>query len=194
MARKKPSPKKIKGLTERQEAFVREYLIDLNATEAYKRAGYKGTGHSAEAAAHRMLRNVEVQAAIQKAIATRAARLEISADKVLQELALIGFADIGSVLDFSGVDPTLRPANEISEAGRKTLASLKVKRYLEGHGDDAREVEVTEFKLWDKLQALANLGKHLGLFPNKIEHTGKDGGPIEIIAVEVHRPPSAPNG
>ena len=68
-------------LTERQKAFVREYLIDLNAMAAYKRAGYKGTGHTAEASAQQILRNLEVQKAIQKAMAERAERTEITADE-----------------------------------------------------------------------------------------------------------------
>lgn len=74
-----------RGLTNRQKAFVREYLVDLNATAAYKRAGYKARGHSAEAAGQRLLRNVEVQAMIEEQIHDRADRTEITADLVIQE-------------------------------------------------------------------------------------------------------------
>jgi hypothetical protein len=72
-------------LTNRQKAFAREYLVDFNATAAYKRAGYKAKGHSAEAAGQRLLRNVEVKAMIEEQIQDRADRTEITADLVIQE-------------------------------------------------------------------------------------------------------------
>lgn len=145
-----------------------EYLKDLNATAAAERAGYKNPNKQGP----RLLVNVGIQAEIQKRMKDRAERLEITADNVLRELAVLGFADIGQVLDFSGPEPKLKPANEISEAGRRLISSMKVKRYFEGNGENAREVEVTEFKLWDKKGALELLGKHFGLFPNKVDHTG----------------------
>ena len=175
------------ALSQKQQRFVDEYLIDLNATESYKRAGYKGKGHAAESAASQLLRNIEVKEAIQVAIKDRSKATEITAENVLRELALIGFCDIGQVMDFSGSEVKLLPANLITEAGRKMLSSMKVKRYVEGHGEAAREVEVTEFKLWDKESALVQLGKHLGLFPNKLDHTGSVG--IEIVGIEVIRQP-----
>jgi phage terminase small subunit len=73
-------------LNEKQQAFVREYLIDLNATAAYQRAGYKARGHAAESAAARLLRNVEVQESIRVAQAQRAERTGITQDWVQQRL------------------------------------------------------------------------------------------------------------
>jgi Terminase small subunit len=114
----------------------------------------------------------------------------ITADRVLQELALIGFGDVGQVMDFSGPAVRLRPANQISEAARRSIASMKCRRYTEGRGDDAREVEVTEFKLWDKLEALQKMGQHLGLFPTRHElpeqwsrFVGIDFGGVNTAAV-----------
>jgi phage terminase small subunit len=159
-------------LPPKQEAFVQEYLIDLNATAAYGRAGYKAKGNVAEAAASRLLRNVKVQVRIQEAMQARSVATGITAERVLQELALLGFSDIGQVLDFTGTDPHLRPCNTIPEVARRVLASVKVKRSMEGTGEWAKEVEVTEFKLWDKLAALEKLGKHLGMFAEKHEHSG----------------------
>jgi phage terminase small subunit len=72
-------------MSPKQQAFVREYLVDLNATAAYKRAGYKGMGSVAENAASRLLRNGEVAAAIKESLAERAKRTEVSADFVVQE-------------------------------------------------------------------------------------------------------------
>lgn len=157
-------------LTPKQEAFVREYLIDLNATAAYKRAGYKATGNAAEAAASRMLRGVKVAAAIMAAKQERAEDSKITARRVLEEVAGLAFADIGEIMDFSGPEPRLRPANEISPAARRLLSSMKVKRYLDGRGEKAREVEVIEFRMWSKDSALEKLMKHLGLMVEKHEH------------------------
>jgi hypothetical protein len=100
--------------------------------------------------------------------------------RVLEEIARLAFSDIGQVLDFSGTHPRLRPACDIPEDARRALTSVKVKRYAEGRGEGAGEVEVTEIKLWDKLAALEKAGRHLGLFaPDKHrhEHPGPGGGP-----------------
>jgi hypothetical protein len=73
-------------LTDKQQRFVEEYLVDLKAGPAYKRAGYKATGNAAEAAASRLLRNVKVQTAITEGKAARSARVEITQDYVLRQL------------------------------------------------------------------------------------------------------------
>lgn len=57
---------------------------------------------------------------------------------------------VGEILDFTGDVPKLKPACQIPEHARRAIASVKVKRYVEGTGDKAREVEVTEFTLWNK--------------------------------------------
>jgi phage terminase small subunit len=168
-----------------QQRFVEEYLVDLNASAAYQRAGYKARGHAAETNAARLLRNAEVKSAIHAAQQVRSQRTEITADRVLQELALVGFSDIGQILDFSGNSVKLRPGTAIPEQARRLLSSVKVKRYFEGTSDEAREVEITEFKIWDKLSALEKIGKHLGMFKELHEHTGKDG---EAIQVQVYLP------
>lgn len=72
------------GMTEQQISFVEEYLIDLNRTAAYKRAGYKGEGNTAYVNASRMLRNAKVSRAVQDAMDARAKRTQISQDLVLQ--------------------------------------------------------------------------------------------------------------
>ena len=128
-----------KVLSDKQQAFVREYLIDLNATAAYKRAGYKGTGHTAEANAQRMLRNAEVKAAIDAAIAERNKRTEITVDLVVQE----------------------------------TWTNYQ------------RGVGAEEFSAANK--SLELLGRHVGAFPNKHEHSGKDGSPIPISIIRFNR-------
>lgn len=142
------------ALSDKQEKFVLEYIKDLNATAAYKRAGYKCVGRAAENAASRMLGNVGVQAAIQKRLAEQKQDAKIDALRVLREYISVGLADIGDIMDFSGPEPKLKPANEIPEHARRAISSMKVKRYWEGSGEWAKEVEVVEFRLWPKLDAL----------------------------------------
>lgn len=78
---------KTKALTPQQQRFVDEYLIDLNATAAYKRAGYKGTGNAAEVTASKLLRTTKVQHAVNAAKQERAQRTRIDADQVLANIA-----------------------------------------------------------------------------------------------------------
>jgi phage terminase small subunit len=73
-------------LTDRQQRFVEEYLVDLNATAAYKRAGYKAQGRSAENAASRLLGNVGVREAIAAAQAKRSEKVELTQQWVVERL------------------------------------------------------------------------------------------------------------
>lgn len=79
----------MRGLTDKQARFVSEYLVDLNATAAYIRAGYAARGNSAEVSACRLFRNAQIKAAIDKAMSDRSARVEITADKVLADVEAI---------------------------------------------------------------------------------------------------------
>jgi phage terminase small subunit len=158
-------------MTAKQQRFVEEYLVDLNAAAAARRAGY--APKRADQLGFENLRKPEIKAAIDAAQAERSKRTQVNADQVLREAALVAFSDIGEILNFAGKHPTLRPANQITEAGRKAISSIKVKRYTEGGGEDAPEVEVVEFKLWPKSTALEQLMRHLGLF--------KDREPLEVL-------------
>jgi phage terminase small subunit len=177
-----------------QERFCEEWLKDPCGARAYMAAGYKAKNADvANAAAARLLGNVRVQERIAELQAERKKRVEIKADDVLRELLLIATSDIGQVLDFTRGDPTLRPANEIPENARRALASVKVKRTVEGSGENARNVEITEFRFWDKLGALDRLAKHLDLLKDRVEVTGKDGEAIAFIEVR-HRDSSGEPG
>lgn len=170
------------ALTDRQRRFCEEYIIDLNATQAAIRAGY--AVKTAQEQSSRLLSNVMVQAEIQRLQRERSERTQIRADRVLREIACLAFSDIGEILDFTGTDPRLRPACKIPEHARRAISSFKVRRYVEGPGEESREVEVTEFKLWSKDSNLEKLAKHLGLLKDQVEVTGKDGGPIEATLID----------
>lgn len=153
-----------KPLTEKQELFVREYLVDLNATQAAIRAGYsEKTAHSQ---GQRLLKNVEVQKAIDAAKEKRAERVEVTADEVLRELKRIGMSDIADIFNEDG---HLRAFREIPLEARRSISAIKVKSER-APGDEDTVVWTTEIKLWDKPSALGMLGKHLKLFVEKHEH------------------------
>ena len=82
--------KKAKILTPKQQRFVGEYLIDLNATKAAIRAGY--SKKTAKQQGARLLTNVDIQTVIQRAMDERSLRTGIKADRMIAELARIGFA------------------------------------------------------------------------------------------------------
>lgn len=181
--------KRPKGLTDRQRRFVEEYLVTGNATEAARRAGY--SGKTARQAGAENLSKPAIAAAVATAQAARSKRTQTEADDVLREWTVLAFSDIGQVLDFSDVEPRLRPACEIPEAARRAVSGVKVRRYTEGRGESAREVEVTEFKLWDKLNALEKLGKHLGL----LKETPAAAVTVAVTFIEVPAPrPKEPPG
>ena len=174
--------KKAGQLTVKQQAFVNEYLKDGNATRAYRAAGYRAASDGvAHANSSALLRNHKVSAAVEAARKIISERALVTAEDVVRELKKVAFSDIGHVLDFTGTNPTLRPACDVPEDARRALSSVKVRRVFEGSGDDAAPVDVIEFKLWDKLAALDKLARHLGMFVEKHEVTGKGGGPIEFI-------------
>lgn len=167
----KPASKAAKpaaALTARQEAFVREYLTDLNATQAAIRAGYaKG---SANVTAHRLLMNANVAAEIAKHQAQRSSRLDITADKVIAELAKIGFADIRDVVRW-GDTVTDEDGDPIHG-----LALLASDRISDNTAAAIAEISETttglKIKLHDKRAALVDIGRHLGMFTDKVEHSG----------------------
>lgn len=167
------------ALSVRQQRFVDLVLSGIPAGRAYEQAGYKARGNAAETCAARLLRNAQVAAAVAARLETQAQSTDITVQRWLRELALVAFGDIGQLLDFSGEQPCLRPASEIPEDARRGVASYKVKRYMEGAGDNAREVEVTEVKLWDKLGALEKLGKHFGWLKERVQ---LDGPPFKLYA------------
>lgn len=146
-------------LTEKQKRFAEEYLVDLNATQAAIRAGY--SPDTANEQGSRLLANVNVKSTVDKMIAERSRRTGINADRVIREIAKIAFVNAGEVVDLD----TALLMDKISDDDMAAIQSVKVKTF----GEDGVEREV---KLADKLKALELLGKHLGLFKDKLEVDG----------------------
>ncbi|EMG53151.1 terminase small subunit [Ochrobactrum sp. CDB2] len=165
------------SLTPKQERFVAEYLIDLNATQAAIRAGY--SEKTAQQQGSRLLLNVVVQEAIAKGQNKTAEKLEITKDRIVEELAKIGFSNM---LDYmrsgSDGDPYLDFSNLTREQAA-ALSEVTVEDFKDGRGEDARDVRRIKFKLNDKKGALVDLAKMLGFMVEKHEHSGPDGAPIQ---------------
>jgi len=191
-------------LTPKQEAFVREYLIDLNATQAAIRAAY--SAKTAKEQGARLLTNVHVSAAVGVAIKNRSDRTEISADRVLKELAKIGFADIRKAVKWrteeviEDVEEHLEPQPHGGALKRSNVLASNIVELVSSEDiDDDTAAAISEIsqtttgglriKMHDKKAALVDLGRHLGLFADKVQITGQDGGAIEHSHVHeiIHR-------
>lgn len=150
------------SLSAKQARFVEEYLTDLNATQAAIRAGY--SERSAASVGYENLTKPHISAAISAAQVARSFRTGITQDRILAELAKIGFSDLRKTLTPGG--HLLNPGDwDDDTAG--AIASLEVVMTAGSEMDDeGRRIpeHVHKIKTWDKLAALDKLGKHLGMF------------------------------
>jgi phage terminase small subunit len=145
-------------LNEKQRRFVDEYLIDLNATQAAVRAGY--SAKTADVQGSRMLGNVKVQQAIAEQMAERSKRTGINQDRVVLELAKLAFVKMTDVVDSHG---RIR-----DDATDDDLACIESMKYKSSESDTGSSVE-REVKIGSKLKALELLGKHLGMWNDKLD-------------------------
>ena len=149
-------------LTAKQQRFCDEYLIDLNATQAAIRAGYKASKKSTfEVRGYQLLQKPSVREEIERKMAERSKRTGISQDRVIQELARIAFLNPQKLIDPD--DVSVRP--DATEDDLACIQSVKVKTM---NGDKGYSEE-REIRLNDKMKALELLGKHLGMFKDKVE-------------------------
>lgn len=157
---------KASKLTPKQERFVQEYLIDLNATQAAIRAGY--SADTAKQQGSRLLTNVDVASAIASKQGKLADKYEVTAERVVRELALIGFANM---LDYVTIGQDGLARVDLSAVNRDQAAAIHEIRVdsVIGNGEDAKVTEKVTFKLADKRAALVDLGKHLNLFREQVD-------------------------
>ena len=142
-------------LTAKQQRFCDEYLIDLNATQAAIRAGY--SPKTAEQTASRLLTIVKVSDEIAREMAERSKRTGINQDRVVQELAKLAFVNIADVVDLD--------SDTVKEtATGEDLACIQSVKIKPSEFGTEREI-----KLYDKKASLELLGKHLGMFKDKLE-------------------------
>ncbi len=161
-------------LTPKQKRFIEEFLLDLNGTAAYKRAGYNAKGHGAEVNAAKLLSNTEVASAISAAQAERSRRTEVTADRVIQELAAIAFADPRKLFNANG---GMRPMHEVDDGTRGAL----VIEVNQGTDSEGNPTFTRKTKFACKLAALGKLGKHLGMFRDRLEIAGDSENPLTLL-------------
>ena len=157
------------ALTAKQQRFVDEYLIDLNATQAAIRVGY--SKKTADQQASRLLTNVKVREYLAQRQADRANRTEITQDMVLNELAKIGFSDIRKIVRWGETQVRMvdgeddGPEDMVPYHGLALIDSTEIDDNTAGaiaevsQGRDGLKV-----KLHDKKGALVDIGRHLGMF------------------------------
>jgi phage terminase small subunit len=138
-------PKQKGVLTRKQTRFVDEYLVDLNATQAAIRAGY--SARNADKIGPRLVGKSRVAAAIKVGQEKLQRRLEITQERVLQEMARLAFFDVRKLFNENG---SLKKPHELDSDTAAAIASL-----------DLNEQKIKSF---GKPEALRDLAKHLGLF------------------------------
>ena len=225
-------------LTELQKRFADEYLVDLVATTAYTRAGYKVKGHGAEVNASRLLQKPHIQEYIKHRMKDREKRTEITQDAVLQRWWAIATADPNELIYHRrvccrhcfGIDHAYQWVND-QEYGKAIMSAVLEDLPVptdeggygfdrtirphpkcpnchgEGYGEikaqDTRDLNPQarmlyagvkqtqsglEIKMQDQGKALENIARHLGMFVEKVEHSGKDGVPLQVV-FNIPRPP-----
>lgn len=182
-------------MTDKQKRFCEEYLIDLNATQAAIRAGYKEK--TAYSQGQRLLKKVEVQKQIEEGKKNLSERVKVTQERVIEELSCIAFSKASDyakviekdrmtesedgimipILDHEGepvkyktVEPVL--TDDLTEDQKRAIAVIK-------RGRDGFEI-----KPYDKIRALELLGKHLGMFTEKVEVSGTINDPFDDLTTE----------
>lgn len=146
-----------KKSTNKQRAFVAEYLVDLNATQAAIRAGY--STKSAARIGVELLNKTQVREAIAANQAKRAQRLDITADRVVSELAKIAFADPRDLMEWGPGGITLKSSSELTEEQAASVAEVSEMTTKNGR--------TIRLKKHDKLKALELIGNYIGMFERK---------------------------
>jgi len=170
------------ALTDKQEMFCREYLIDLNATQAAIRAGY--SDNTARKIGSENLTKPDIAQRIIDLKSERNERIEVNADYVLRRLVEIDEMD---VLDILKDDGGLKMVHEWPKVWRTTLSGLDILTTVTNFDETTMENILKKIKWPDKVKNLELLGKHISVMAFKEqaahEHTGKNGGPIEVATL-----------
>lgn len=149
-------------LTPKQERFCEEYLIDLNATQSAIRAGY--SVNTANRIASELLSKLDIQEKIAELKAERSKRTEITQDRVIKELAAMAFAKATDYAQIAGNTVFIKSTTELTPEQQAGIVGIK------------QTQAGVEVKL-DKTRALEMLGRHLGMFNDKLELSGAVANP-----------------
>jgi len=167
-----------KKLTARQRAFVAEYLVDLCAAKAAIRAGF--SARNATRIGAELLGKTHVAAEIAAAMNARSERTEITQDRVLRELARIGFLDIRRAFNPDG---SLKPLDQLDDDTVAAIAGIEVSEMRDRDGVVVGAAK--KIRLVDKLGALTKLAQHLGMLDPKLMIKGDNQNPLQMLIQSV---------
>lgn len=172
--------KRNEGINDKQDAFCREYIVDFNGTKSAIRAGY--SKKTAGAMAGRLLSLVKIQERIREYTSQREQRTNVTADRVVQQLARIAFMDIKDVVDWGQEDVKYLTYTETKPDGEKIEHYRNEKRVFI-RPKDPSEIDGTlvqtiklgkygfEVSIPDRMRAFEMLAKHLGVFDDRPQTT-----------------------
>lgn len=168
----------------KQKAFCEEYIKDFNGTQAAIRAGY--AKKSAPGQASRLLMNANVSAEVSRLMAERSKRTKIDADRVLEELGKVAFANMSDYITIGADGDPYVDLSALTPDQAAAIGEVTVEDFTEGRGDDARDVRRIKFKLNDKLRALDLVGKHVDVqaFKERVESENQHVHKIERVIVK----------
>lgn len=156
-------------LTPKRVLFCKEYIVDFNATRAAKAAGY--SEDTAYSIAGNLLNIVEVQKYLTYLISARAKRLEVTADKVVQEIAKIAFHNVEDLLDYFDGNILFNDLDNIKFP--EIIKNITIKETLV---QGRRVGQVAKIEVYDKVKALELLGKYTAIFEEtlNLKNNGKN--------------------
>ena len=176
--KKKPTTKG-QNLTEKQILFVRNYLIDYNATQAAIKTGY--SEDSAGSISHALMQNVAIQKEIDKQVELRTERLDITADKIVVELARIAFADLRDVAQVIDGKVVISDTVNLTKAQAAVISELQQLK------------DGVKVKTHSKIAAIDQLCKIFGLHKSTLDITGlltlaNESKPFDVVIVDPAKP------
>ena len=158
------------AFTTKQSAFVDEYLVDLNATQAAIRAGY--SAKTAGWIGPQLLAKTHIAEAVARRMKDRQSRTEITQDRVLVEVARLAFLDIRRAFD---VDGNLKAIHDLDDDTAAAISGIEV---LESVGESGLVTRLKKIRLADKRASLELAGRHLQMWNDKLALMNKDGSPL----------------
>lgn len=167
-------------LTDKQKRFVDEYLIDLNATQAAIRAGYKAKWVTTNVT--KLLENTSVQEYLQDRQKALSERTEITQDRVLKELAKIGFADIRKAVKWApNLGEQIVGEDVVQTNGVMLIDSEQLDDDTAAAVSEiAQTAQGVKIKFHDKRAALVDIGRHLGMFTDNVNVGGQKNNPVKV--------------
>jgi phage terminase small subunit len=160
----------------KHELFAQELAKGKTADEAYVLAGFKANrGNAATLKAKQSILD-RVNEILERA----AVRAEITVARVLEELGKIGFSNMADYMRSSDQGDPYLDFSALTRDQAAALSEVTVEDFKEGRGENARDVRRVKFKLADKRAALVDIGKHLGMFKERVELSGDEDNPVKI--------------